>query len=192
MAKEHSLKPETEGVSPVATHVSGKPTKGARSPVETSIPSPSIKGKSPAVFSPSVLPPETPVPTASPSFQPGADSVHHHVIHNGSQESHQQRKATLSVKGTEYECAQADGWTDCRTITTLLQSKVEPSTRNLQRSGMESDCNLLVPVIISLEVKNKKNVTVEVPLHDILEGSLCTLQGNLEDFCFDSLKTTVV
>lgn len=60
----------------------------------------------------------------------------------------------------------------------VLEGKLETLSRGLDRDELgAADTNVIVPVIISLADKSKKNITTEIPLQDIINGSPCLLEG---------------
>ena len=58
-----------------------------------------------------------------------------------------------------------------------VEAKLEPLSRGAEREELGGDEDTMVPVIVTLADKERKSVTTQVPLRDIINGAPCTLQG---------------
>ena len=167
----HPLTPEVDSGMTVSTPFPVSPNKIVESPSNTNVPAPADSTKSPNMcLSPGLSPfasrAETPgvvnnSPGWSQGFQQGLDAAARQ-IHQGSQP----RLMRLPGQGAESAARPF-----------VLEAKLEPLSRGLERDELGDDSDVIVPVIISLGDKSKSSVTKEVQLKDIINGTTCTLEG---------------
>ena len=158
---------------PTATNMS--PKKVDNSPRDTNTPAPADSTKSPSMcLSPGLSPyasrTEAPVGMHnsvgwSQGLQQGLDVISRQITQAGQQELQPRLGAAL---GQEAESAP-------RSATS--ETKVEPLSKGAERDELEGDVEVFVPVIVSLGDKERRSVTTEVPLKDILNGASCALEG---------------
>jgi len=101
----------------------------------------------------------------SQGFQQGLDAISRQIPQSGQQELQPRLGAAL---GQEAESAS-------RSAT--QETKLEPLSKGAERDELEGDVEVLVPVIVSLGDKERRSITTEVQLKDILNGASCALEG---------------
>ncbi len=171
MTLSHPVAPEADSGMPVLTSNGMSPSKTVVSPRVTNIPAPADSTKSPSMcLSPGLSPyaahTETPVTIHnSVGWNQGLDGTARQIPQTAPQEL-QPRLSTALGQGAE---------TAMRPVT--LEAKLEPLSRGAEREEVEEDEDVLVPVIVSLVDRERKSVTIQVPLKDIINGAPCTLEG---------------
>lgn len=176
MSLTHPITPEADSGIPVPpTATNGSPNKVKGSPRDSDTPAPADSTKSPSMcLSPGLSPyasrTEAPVSMLNSvgwnrGFQQGLDVISRHIPQFGQQELQPRLGAAL---GQEAESAS-------RSAT--QETKLEPLSKGAEREELGGDVEVLVPVIVSLGDKEKRSVTTEVPLKDILNGTSCALEG---------------
>lgn len=175
MTLSHPVAPEADSGMPVPTSNGMSPNKAVVSPGTTNIPAPADSTKSPSMclspgLSPFATPTETPVTIHnsvgwSQGFQQGLDGTARQIPQTAPQELQPRLRAALG-QGAE---------SATRPVT--LEAKLEPLSRGAEREEMEEDEDALVPVIVSLADRERKSVTTQVPLKDVINGAPCALEG---------------
>lgn len=160
---------------PVPTGNGISPNRVVVNPRDTNIPAPADSTKSPSMcLSPGLSPYGSLAETLvtmhnsvgwSQGFRQGLDGTARQIPQTAPQELQPRLSAVL---GQEAESA-------LRPAT--VEAKLEPLSRGAEREELEGDEDVLVPVIVSLADKERKSVTTQVPLKDIISGSPCTLEG---------------
>lgn len=160
---------------PVPTAANRSPNNVEGNPRDTNTPALADSTKSPNMcLSPGLSPhasrTEGPVSMYnsvgwSQGFQQGLDAISRQIPQSGQQELQPRLGAAL---GQEAESAS-------RSAT--QETKLEPLSKGAERDELEGDVEVLVPVIVSLGDKERRSITTEVQLKDILNGASCALEG---------------
>ncbi|XP_078345650.1 uncharacterized protein LOC144631134 [Oculina patagonica] len=175
MTLSHPVAPEADSGMPVPTSNGMSSNKAVVSPRVTNIPAPADSTKSPSMcLSPGLSPYAAHIETPatihnsvgwSQGFQQGLDGTARQTPQTAPQELQPRLSAALG-QGAE---------SATRPVT--LEAKLEPLSRGAEREEVEEDEDVLVPVIVSLVDRERKSVTIQVPLKDIINGAPCTLEG---------------
>lgn len=175
MSLSHPIAPEADSGIPVTAAAGRSPNKVAESPRDTNIPAPADSTKSPSMCLSPGLSPYAPRTEASVTmhnsggwsqgFQQGLDAIARQIPQTGQQEL-QPRVGAAS--GQQAESASRPA---------AQETKLEPPSKGAERDELEGDMETLVPVIVSLGDKERKSVTTEVLLKDIINGASCALEG---------------
>lgn len=160
MSLSHPTTPEADSGIPVSTATNRSPNKVKGSPRDSDTPAPADSTKSPSMcLSPGLS------PYASRTEAPV--SMHNSVGWNRGFQQEQQPILGAAL-GQEAESAS-------RSAT--QETKLEPLSKGSERDELVGDVEVLVPVIVSLGDKEKRSVTTEIPLKDIVNGTSCALEG---------------
>lgn len=183
MSLSHPTTPEADSGIPVSTATNRSPNKVKGSPRDSDPPAPADSTKSPSMcLSPGLSPyasrTEAPVSMHNSvgwnrGFQQGLDVISRHIPQFGQQE---QQPILGAALGQEAESAS-------RSAT--QETKLEPLSKGSERDELVGDVEVLVPVIVSLGDKEKRSVTTEIPLKDIVNGTSCALEGT-KKYCFQA------
>jgi len=175
MSLSHPITPEADSGMPVPTAANRSPNNVEGNPRDTNTPALADSTKSPSMcLSPGLSPhasrTEGPVSMYnsvgwSQGFQQGLDAISRQIPQSGRQELQPRLGAAL---GQEAESAS-------RSAT--QETKLEPLSKGAERDELEGDVEVLVPVIVSLGDKERRSITTEVQLKDILNGASCALEG---------------
>ena len=168
MSLSHLITPEADSGMPVPTANGISPNKMVVSPRDTNLPTLADSTKSPSMcLSPglSQYGSFTDTPTTihnsagwNQGFQQGLDGTARPIPQTGPQELQAKLSAALG-QGAE---------SAARPVTPLSRA---------EREELEGDEDVLVPVIVSLGDKERRSVTTQVLLKDIITGAQCTLEG---------------
>ena len=168
MSLSHPVTPEADGGMPVPTANCISPNKIVVSPKDTNLPALADSTKSPSMcLSPGLnqYGSFTDTPAAihnsvgwNQGFQQGLDGTGRPIPQTSPQELQPRLSAALG-QGAE---------SAARPVTTLSRA---------EREELEGDDDVLVPVIVSLADKERRSVTTQVPLKDIINGAQCSLEG---------------
>ena len=168
MSLNHPVTPEADSGMPVPTANGISPNKMVVSPRDTNLPTLADSTKSPNMcLSPglSQYSSFTDTPTTihnsigwNQGFQQGLDGTARPIPQTGPQELQPRLSAGLG-QGAQ---------SAARPVTPLSRA---------EREELEGDEDVLVPVIVSLGDKERRSVTTQVPLKDIISGAQCTLEG---------------
>ena len=175
MSLTHPITPEADSGVPVLTATNRSPDKVKESPRDSDTPPPADSTKSPSMcMSPGLSPyasrTEAPVSMLNSvgwnrGFQQGLDAISRHIPQLGQQDLQPRLGEAL---GQEAESASRPA---------TQETKLEPLSKGAERDELGGDVEVLVPVIVSLGDKEKRSVTTEVQLKDILNGTSCALEG---------------
>ena len=181
MSLSHPITPEADSGMPVPTDTNSSPNKVEGSPRDTNTPAPADSTKSPSMcLSPGLSPYasriEAPVSMHnsvgwSQGFQQGLDPISRHIPSSGRQELQPRLGAALGQEAKSVSRSAAQE-------TKLF--------KGAERDELDGDEEVLVPVIVSLGDKERRSVTTQVPLKDILSGTSCALEGEKNDNCFQA------
>jgi len=105
----------------------------------------------------------------SQGFQQGLDTLSRQILQSGQQDLQPRLGAAL---GQEAQSASKSA---------TPETKSEPLLKSIERNEQEDDMEVLVPVIVSLGDKERRSITTEAPLKDILNGASCTVEGTKND-----------
>ena len=164
---------------PVSTATNRSPNNVEGNPRDTNTPALADSTKSPSMcLSPglSAYASRTEAPVSmcnslgwSQGFQQGLDTLSRQILQSGQQDLQPRLGAAL---GQEAQSASKSA---------TPETKSEPLLKSIERNEQEDDMEVLVPVIVSLGDKERRSITTEAPLKDILNGASCTVEGTKND-----------
>jgi len=122
---------------------------------------------------------EAPVSLCNPlgwsqGFQQGLDAISRQLLQSGQQELQPRLGAALAQEAQSAS----------RSAT--QETKSESLSKSAERNEMEDDVEVLVPVIVSLGDRERRSITTEVPLKDILNGASCAVEGTKNEHFLSS------
>ena len=171
ISTRHPLTIEADSGVPVSLVTARWLSKVAESSRDINFPALADSTRSPSMCSSPGLSPFS-LPTESPGVK------HNSVSWNtGYQQAFDAtRRPSQQGMQTKFMTSPSEGESSTRPY--VMEGQLEALSRRLEvdeKGG--TDSGSMVPVIVSLGDKTKKNATIEIPLEDIAKGAACSIEG---------------
>ncbi|XP_068688825.1 uncharacterized protein [Montipora foliosa] len=171
ISSRHPLTIEADSGVPVSLVTARWLSKVAESPRDINFPALADSTRSPSMCSSPGLSPFS-LPTESPGVK------HNSVSWNtGYQQAFDAtRRPSQQGMQTKFMTSPSEGESSTRPY--VMEGQLEALSGRLEVDEKRgTDSGSMVPVIVSLGDKTKKNATIEIPLEDIAKGAACSIEG---------------